>query len=66
MSFSSPAKTVTHSANARLRGDDGRAPLVAVGEQIEEQLAAGPIEGDKAELVDDQDVDPAAAAAAAA
>jgi hypothetical protein len=38
-------------------GDDRRPPLVAVGEQIEEQLAAGPIEGHEAQLVDDQHVD---------
>jgi hypothetical protein len=32
--------------------------LVAVGDQIEEQLAADPIEWHEAELVDDEDVDP--------
>jgi len=37
--------------------DDGGAALVAIRDQIEEQLAAGAIEGDEAELVDDEDVD---------
>ena len=57
MSFSSPANTVTHSANARLVRHDRRPPLVPIGDQIEEQLAADPIEGDESELVDDEDVD---------
>ena len=37
-----------------IRGDHGRAPLVPIGDQIEEQLAADPIEGDEAQLVDDR------------
>ena len=37
--------------------DDGRASLVPIGDQIEEQLAADAVERDKSELVDDQDVD---------
>lgn len=37
---------------------DCRPSLVAVGDQIEEQLAADAVEGHKPELVDDQDVDP--------
>jgi hypothetical protein len=37
--------------------DDGRASLVPIGDQIEEQLAADAVERDKAELVNDQDVD---------
>ena len=57
MSFSSPAKTVTHSAKARFVRDDGGAALVAVGDQIEEQLAADAVEGHEAQLVDDEDVD---------
>ena len=57
MSFSSPANTVTHSANARFVRHDGRPPLVPIGDQIEEQLAADPIEGDESQLVDDEDVD---------
>ena len=36
---------------------DGGAALVAIGEQIEEQLAAGAVEGHEAQLVDNQDVD---------
>ena len=40
-----------------IRGDDGGATLVTVGEQIEEQLAAGAVEGHEAQLVDDEDVD---------
>ena len=39
-------------------GDDGRAALVAVGEDVEEQLAAGAVEGHEAELVADQEVGP--------
>ena len=39
-------------------GDDRRAPLVAVGEEVEQQLAAGALEGHEAELVDDQQRDP--------
>ena len=38
-------------------GDDGRASLVPIGEEIEEQLAADAIERHKPELVDDQHVD---------
>src|SRR5262249_59256373 len=41
-----------------IRRDDGRAPLVAVGEEIEEELATMSIERDKTELVDNQHVDP--------
>ena len=40
-----------------VRRDDRRAALVAIREQIEEQLAAGPVKRDEAELVDDQDID---------
>ena len=40
-------------------GDDGRAALVAIGEQVEEQLAAGSIEGYEAELVEDDEVEAA-------
>ena len=38
------------------RHEDG-APLVARGEEIEEQLAAGAIERDEAELVEDEELD---------
>ena len=41
-------------AEGEVGGDDRRAPLVAVGEQVEEQLSAGALEGHEAELVDDQ------------
>ncbi len=34
------------------------AALVAAGEDVEEQLASGAVEGDEAELVADQDVNP--------
>ncbi len=37
--------------------DDRGAPLVAVGKQVEEQLAAGPLEGHEAELINDQQRD---------
>ncbi len=39
-------------------GDDRRATLVAVGEEVEQQLAAGALEGHEAEFVDDQQRDP--------
>jgi hypothetical protein len=32
--------------------DDGRPSLVPIGNQIEEQLAADPVEGDKSKLID--------------
>ena len=35
-----------------IRRHDGGPPLIAVGEQIEEQLAADAVEGDEAELID--------------
>ena len=38
-------------------GDDRGAPLVAVGELVEELFAAGPLEGHEAEFVDDQQRD---------
>ena len=38
-------------------GDDRGAALVAVGDQVEEQFAAGPVGGDEAQLVDDQQGD---------
>lgn len=48
MSFSSPPKTVTHSASARFNGGHhGGAPLVAVGDQIEEELAAMSVKRDE-------------------
>jgi hypothetical protein len=52
-----------HSTNA-VRGDDDGPPLIAVGEQIEEQLAADAIERHKAQLVDMSTSTGAAAAAA--
>ena len=42
-------------------GDDRRAAFVAVGEQVDEQFAAGPLEGHEAEFVDDQQGDTQAA-----
>ena len=41
----------------QIRRDHGRPALVAIGDQIEEQLAADAVEGHEAELVDDQDVE---------
>ena len=38
--------------------NDGRPALVPIGDQIEEQLTAGAVEGHEAELVDDEHVDP--------
>ena len=58
MSFSSPAKTDGDPLGKReIRRHDRGAALVAVGDQIEEQLAADAIEGHEAQLVDDEDVD---------
>ena len=39
------------------RHGDG-APLVPVGDEIEEQLATDAVEGHEAQFVDDEDVDP--------
>ena len=44
-------------AEAQIGGDDRRAALMAITEQIEKQLAAGAIEGHKAQLVTNQQVD---------
>jgi hypothetical protein len=38
------ADTLTHSEKARLVCDDRGAPLVALGQEIEEQLATGALE----------------------
>ena len=40
-----------------IRRDDGGPALIAVGEQIKEQLAADAVEGHEAELVDDEHLD---------
>ena len=48
-----------------IRRDDGGPSLVAIGDQIEEQLAADAVEGHEAQLVDDEHVDARAGAAAA-
>ena len=56
MSFSSPANTVTHSAKARFVVTTVAPPLVAVGDQIKEQLATGAVKRHEAELVDDERV----------
>src|SRR5690606_10470229 len=37
-------------------GDDGGAPFVPLGEQVEEEFASGAIQGDEAPFVDDQQV----------
>ena len=38
-------------AEAQVGRHQGRAPLVTLGEDVEEQLTAGPIEGDKPQFV---------------
>ena len=38
-------------------GDDRRASLVPIGDQIEQQLAADPVKRDEPDLVDNQHVD---------
>ena len=48
------AKTLHPLAEGEVGGDDRRAPLVAVGEEVQEQLAAAALEGHEAERVDDQ------------
>ena len=45
-------------AEGEIRRDDHRSLLVAGGEEIEEQLSAGAIGRDEAELVDDQQLQP--------
>jgi len=42
----------------QIRGDDRRPTFVPIGDQIEEQLAAGAVERHEAELVDDERVHP--------
>jgi len=39
-------------------GDGGGSRLVPIGEQVEEQLAPGPVEGHKPQFVDDEQVSP--------
>ena len=38
----------------QIGGDDGRAAFVALGQQIEEQLAAGALERHESQFIDDQ------------
>jgi len=45
-----------HSPKARLLVDDDRPLLVAVGDEVEEQLAAGAIEGDESDLVEEEEL----------
>ncbi len=45
-------------AEGEVGGDERRAPFVAVGEEVEEQLATGTVEGHEAELVHNQEGDP--------
>ena len=40
-----------------IRGNDCRPALVAIGDQVEEQLTADTVEGHEAQFVDDEDVD---------
>ena len=44
-------------AEGEVGRDDDAASAVALGEQIEEQLAAGAVEGHEPELVEDEKVD---------
>src|SRR5271168_3944304 len=46
-------------AEGEVGSDDGGGPLVASREDVEEQLAAGLLEGDEAELVEEQERGPA-------
>jgi hypothetical protein len=46
-------KDVDPFSEGKICGDYGAASLVAIRDQVEEQLAAGAIEGDETELVDD-------------
>ena len=41
----------------QIGGDDGRAPFIALGQQIEQQLAAGALERNESQLIDDQQRD---------
>jgi hypothetical protein len=56
VSFSSPANTVTHSANAKLLVTTVDRRSYRSGDQIEEQLAAGALERHESELVDEEDL----------
>ena len=42
----------------QVRGDDDRAALVTLGDDLEQELGAGLAEGDEAEFVDDQQNEP--------
>src|SRR4030095_5182350 len=53
-----PGEDLRPLAEGEVAGDEDGAALVAGGEEIEEQLAAGAVEGDEAELVEDQQLDP--------
>ena len=46
MSFSSP-NTFTHSGERQIGGDDGRAALITLGQQVEEQFTAARSKGTK-------------------
>ena len=46
-------------AEGKVGGDDGGGALVASRQHVEEQLAAGLLEGDEAELVEEQERGPA-------
>ena len=52
-----PGKDGDPLGEGEIRCHHGRPPLIAVGEQIEEQLAADAVEGDEAQLVDDEHLD---------
>jgi len=51
-------KDVDPLGKGQIGGHHGAAPLVAIGDEVEEQLAAGAIEGHEAEFVDDEQLDP--------
>ena len=55
MSRSEP-RTSVHSSKGRVGGDEDRSSLVALAEDLEQQLCAGLGERDEAEFVDDEEL----------
>jgi hypothetical protein len=56
VSFSSPPKTFGHSENHEVRRDEHAAVLVALGDGVGQQLAAGAVEWHEADFVEDEQV----------
>src|SRR5439155_9181451 len=51
------AKHLDPLRERQIGGDDGRAAFIALGQQVEQQLAASALEGNKPQLIHDQKCD---------